>query len=167
MGDRIAVMKDGLLQQLDSPQVLHDHPANLFVAGFIGSPAMNFFPATLVQDNGTTYAEAAFFRAPLAASAARATGREVIVGVRPEDIDDMSARGSEGARDGHLPIEASVEVVEFLGNEFQLHLRAAGDSSFVARVSTDTRTTPGATIRLGFDTRKVHVFDRATEEALQ
>ncbi|MDQ3097232.1 MAG: ABC transporter ATP-binding protein [Chloroflexota bacterium] len=167
MGDRIAVMKDGLLQQLDSPQVLHDRPANLFVAGFIGSPAMNFFPATLVHDNGTTYAEAAFFRAPLTASAGRSTGREVIVGVRPEDIEDMSARGSDGARDGHLPIEASVEVVEFLGNEFQLHLRAAGDSTFVARVSTDTHTTPGAPIRLGFDTRKVHVFDRATEEALQ
>lgn len=167
MGDRIAVMKDGLLQQLDSPQVLHDRPANLFVAGFIGSPAMNFFPAKLVQEGGATHAEAAFFRAPLAASAARASGREVIVGVRPEDIDDLSVRGPEAARDGHLPVDAKVEVVEFLGNELQLHLRAAGESSFVARVSTDTHTTPGAPIRLGFDTRKMHVFDRATEEALQ
>ncbi|MGI8877094.1 MAG: ABC transporter ATP-binding protein, partial [Candidatus Limnocylindria bacterium] len=166
MGDRIAVMKDGLLQQLDSPQALHERPANLFVAGFIGSPAMNFFPGKLVQDNGTTYAEAAFFRAPLAASAARATGRDVIVGVRPEDIDDLSTHGSAGSA-GHLPVEANVEVVEFLGNEFQLHLRAAGDSPFVARVSTDTQTQPGAPIRLGFDTRKLHVFDRATEEALQ
>ncbi|MBA3376621.1 MAG: sn-glycerol-3-phosphate ABC transporter ATP-binding protein UgpC [Actinobacteria bacterium] len=167
MGDRIAVMKDGILQQLASPQVLHERPANLFVAGFIGSPAMNFFPAKLVQDAGITYAEAAFFRAPLVASVGRATGRDVTVGVRPEDIDDLSTRGSEATRDGHLPVEANVEVVEFLGNEFQLHLRARGDSTFVARVSTDTQTQPGAQLRLGFDTRKLHVFDRATEEALQ
>ena len=167
MGDRIAVMKDGLLQQLDSPQVLHERPANLFVAGFIGSPAMNFFPATLVRDSATLYAETSFFRAPLAASAARATGRDVTVGIRPEDMDDLSTRGPEATRDGHLPVEATVEVVEFLGHEFQLHLRAAGGSTFVARVSTDTQTKPGAPIRLGFDLRKMHVFDRATEEAIQ
>lgn len=167
MGDRIAVMKDGLLQQLDTPQALHEHPANLFVAGFIGSPAMNFFPAKLTHDAGALYADAGFFRAPLSASTARAAGRDVVVGIRPEDIDDLTMRDSEVRRNGHLPLDATVEVVEYLGNEFQLHLRAAGDISFVARVSTDTQTQPGAPIRLGFDARKLHVFDRATEEALR
>ena len=167
MGDRIAVMKDGLLQQLDTPQALHERPANLFVAGFIGSPAMNFFPAKLAHDAGETYADAGFFRAPVSASAARSAGRDVIVGVRPEDMDDLTTRGAEVRQNGHLPVDATVEVVEYLGNEFQLHLRAAGDTTFVARVSTDTQTQPGAPIRLGFDARKVHVFDRATEEALR
>ena len=167
MGDRIAVMKDGLLQQLDTPQALHQQPANLFVAGFIGSPAMNFFPAKLTKDGDAMYADAGFFRAPVSASIARSAGRDVVVGVRPEDIDDLTTRDAEARRNGHLPVEATVEVVEYLGNEFQLHLRAAGDVSFVARVSTDTQTQPGAPIRLGFDVRKLHVFDRATEEALR
>jgi multiple sugar transport system ATP-binding protein len=166
MGDRIAVMKDGILQQLDTPQALHERPANLFVAGFIGSPAMNFFPAKLTQTDGQTYADAGFFRAPVPAAAERSAGRDVVVGVRPEDIDDLAA-GDHERRNGHLPVDASVEVVEYLGNEFQLHLRAGGETTFVARVSTDTQTQPGAPIRVGFDTRRLHVFDRATGEALR
>ncbi|MDE3101470.1 MAG: sn-glycerol-3-phosphate ABC transporter ATP-binding protein UgpC [Chloroflexota bacterium] len=156
MGDRIVVMKDGLLQQIGSPQELHDHPVNLFVAGFIGSPAMNFFPATLTPE-GT--ADTGFAKVPVNAKAA--AGRDVIVGIRPEDVRDLS-RQPEG---GTLPVDATVEVVEFLGNELQLHL-AAGGRTFVARVPTDTRTQPGASLRVGFDLRKTHLFDTSTEEAI-
>jgi len=159
MGDRIAVLKEGVLQQLDTPQLLHERPANLFVAGFIGSPAMNFFPATVVGAPEAAVADAGFFRAPLSGPAARSLGKEVVVGVRPEDI-------SAAQQNGHLIVDAQVEVVEFLGNELQLHLNADG-KPFVARVSTETRTRPGAPIRVGFDLRKMHVFDRATEAALR
>jgi len=157
MGDRIAVMKDGLLQQTGTPQDLHDHPVNLFVAGFIGSPAMNFFPATV---SGSA-ADTGFVKVPLDGRAERAAGRQVIVGVRPEDIHDL-AREPQEAR---LPVDARVEVVEYLGNELQLHLAADG-RTFIARVSTDTQTLPGANIRVGFDMRKMHLFDSTTEEAI-
>ncbi len=157
MGDRIVVMKDGLLQQVGSPQDLHDHPVNLFVAGFIGSPSMNFFPATVTAE-GT--ADTGFAKIPVAARAAAA--RDVIVGIRPEDIHDLSREG----QNGKLPVDATVEVVEYLGNELQLHLAADG-RTFVARVSTDTQTQPGKTLRIGFDLRKTHLFDKATEEAIR
>jgi multiple sugar transport system ATP-binding protein len=162
MGDRIVVMKDGLLQQVGSPQDLHDHPVNLFVAGFIGSPAMNFFPATVATEAGRSVADTGFAKVPLDARAERAGGRDVMVGIRPEDIHDLSRE----AQDGKLPVDATVEVVEYLGNELQLHLVADG-RSFVARVPTDTQTQPGATLRIGFDLRKTHLFDKATEEAIR
>ena len=162
MGDRIAVMNAGVLQQLDTPENLHERPTNLFVAGFIGSPAMNFFPATIKSDGGGPIADAGFFRAPVRGAAADAVGREVVLGVRPEDIDDLAS----AQQNGHLPVEARVEVVEFLGNELQLQLSADGQT-FVARVSTNTQTKPGATLRVGFNLRKLHVFDKATEAALR
>lgn len=161
MGDRIVVMKDGLLQQVGAPQDLHDHPVNLFVAGFIGSPAMNFFPATVATEAGAPVADAGFAKVPLDPGAGRAAGRSVIVGIRPEDIHDLSRE----PQNGKLPVEATVEVVEYLGNELQLHLAADG-RSLIARVPTDTRTQPGAKLRVGFDLRKTHLFDRATEEAI-
>jgi multiple sugar transport system ATP-binding protein len=162
MGDRIAVMCDGVLQQVDTPEALHDRPANLFVAGFIGSPAMNFFPATIQGSPDAASADAGIFRAPVWGAAALAGGREVVIGVRPEDIEDLAHVPPNGA----LPVEATVEVVEYLGNELQLHL-AAGDHSFVARVSTDTQTRPGAKLRVGFDLRRMHVFDKASEQAIR
>jgi multiple sugar transport system ATP-binding protein len=162
MGDRIAVMSDGILQQLDTPENLHERPANLFVAGFIGSPAMNFFPATVTGSPGQAVADAGFFKAPLGGQAAAAVGKDVILGVRPEDIDDLAYQ----RQDGHLPVEARVDVVEFLGNELQLIL-AADNQTFVARVSTQTQTRPGATLRVGFNLRKLHVFDKQTEVALR
>jgi len=157
MGDRIAVMKDGILQQVGSPQELHDRPVNLFVAGFIGAPPMNFFPARA----SASAADTGFASVPLNGHGGRVAGREVIVGMRPEDIHDLARTDPSGK----LPVEARVEVVEYLGNELQLQLSAAG-RSFVARVSTGTQTTPGAAMRVGFDLRKLHFFDQATEEAI-
>jgi multiple sugar transport system ATP-binding protein len=161
MGDRIAVMRDGILQQIDTPENLHARPANLFVAGFIGSPAMNFFPAKLTGSADAPIVDAGFFKAPLATKSPLATGKDVVVGIRPEDID----AGSVADLTNHVPVDARVEVVEFLGNEFQLHLSASGQT-FVARVDTRTQTQPGASIRVGFDKAKLHVFDKQTEEAI-
>jgi multiple sugar transport system ATP-binding protein len=161
MGDRIAVMRDGILQQIDTPENLHAHPANIFVAGFIGSPAMNFFPAKLSGTPDAPVADAGFFKVPIAASAARSIGKDVVVGIRPEDID----AGQPAGQEDHVPVEAKVDVVEFLGNEFQLHLSSAGQT-FVARVDTRMQTQPGATIRVGFNRSKLHVFDKQTEEAI-
>lgn len=162
MGDRIAVMKDGLLQQVGPPQDLHDRPVNLFVAGFIGSPAMNFFPATVTGSAGEAAADTGFARVPLGHRADRLLGREVVIGLRPEDIHDLTREG----QDGRLPVEARVEVVEYLGNELQLYL-AADSKTFVARVAADMQTQPGASLRVGFDLRKVQLFDKATEEAIR
>jgi multiple sugar transport system ATP-binding protein len=161
MGDRIAVMRDGVLQQIDTPENLHARPGNIFVAGFIGSPAMNFFPAKLSGTAGAPVADAGFFQAPLAAGKGGAMGRDVVVGIRPEDI----AAGALASQNGHVPVDAKVDVVEFLGNEFQLHLSSAGQT-FVARVDTRTQTQPGDSIRVGFDRSKLHVFDKETEEAI-
>jgi multiple sugar transport system ATP-binding protein len=161
MGDRIAVMRDGILQQIDTPENLHARPSNIFVAGFIGSPAMNFFPAKLTGTAAAPVADAGFFQAPLAAGKGGTLGRDVVVGIRPEDI----AAGALASQNGHVPVEAKVDVVEFLGNEFQLHLSSAGQR-FVARVDTRTQTQPGDSIRVGFDRSKLHVFDKETEEAI-
>jgi len=156
MGDRIAVMREGVLQQVGSPQELHDRPVNLFVAGFIGSPAMNFFPATVTSAGGESIADAGFAKVPLNGSGKGA--RELIVGIRPEDIGISS--------EGRLPVSTKVEVVEYLGNELQLHLRA-GERTFIARVPADTRTEPGADLRVGFDPRRLHFFDGTTEQAIR
>ena len=161
MGDRIAVMRDGLLQQIDTPENLHARPANVFVAGFIGSPAMNFFPAKLGGSAAAPVADAGFFQAPLAAGKGGPMGRELVVGIRPEDID----AGALAAQNGHIAVDAKVDVVEFLGNEFQLHLSTAGQT-FVARVDTRTQSHPGDSLRVGFNRSKLHVFDKETEEAI-
>jgi multiple sugar transport system ATP-binding protein len=107
-------------------------------------------------------ADTGFVQVPLNGHRERLEGKEVIIGMRPEDIHDLARTSPEGK----LPVEATVEVVEYLGNELQLHLNAAG-RAFVARVSTDTQTVPGATMQVGFDLRKLHFFDSATEEAIR
>jgi len=162
MGDRIAVMKDGVLQQIGTPQDLHDRPVNLFVAGFIGSPSMNFFFAKVIGPPGEAAGDTGFAKVPLGHRADPLLGRDVVLGLRPEDIHDLSRQ----PQDGRLPVETKVEVVEYLGNELQLYLAANG-STFVARVSADTQTQPGASLRVGFDVRKLQIFDRATEEAIR
>ena len=162
MGDRIAVMSEGVLQQLDTPENLHEKPVNVFVAGFIGSPAMNFFPAKSVGSDGQVAADAGFFRAPARGADGAGPGKELILGVRPEDIHDLATTAPRDM----LPVEAKVEVLEFLGNELQLEL-SAGGQTFIARVTTETQTRPGATLRVGFDLRKLHVFDKQSEVALR
>ena len=172
MGDRIAVLRDGVLQQLDTPEVLHDRPANLFVAGFIGSPAMNFFEGKLVGAPDEPRVDTGAFAAPLPhgarTSAREWLGKAVVYGIRPEDVEDARlarpAPAGNGAGDG-LTVEATVEVVEYLGNELQLHCSIDG-KSFIARVPKRVDARPGAKIPLRFQTARAHVFDAASERAL-
>ena len=168
MGNRIAVLKDGILQQLDTPQNLYDHPTNMFVAGFIGSPAMNFFDATLVQDDRGIWVDTGVFRVKVPQQIAEEPrvkshlGTEVIFGIRPEDIHDP-----EFAPPGIVaaPIEAQIDVKELMGNEIFLYL-LAGNKQFIARVDPRTSAPIGQTIPMVINMDNMHLFDPQTEEAL-
>jgi multiple sugar transport system ATP-binding protein len=132
MGDRVAVIRKGMLQQVDNPQALYEHPNNLFVAGFIGSPAMNLFEATLSQDDsGALAAEFGSFRLPIpdsllsARPALRAyDGRKVALGIRPEDLEDATLASDAPA--AHR-IEAVIDLVEALGSDVVVHFRIDAD----------------------------------------
>jgi multiple sugar transport system ATP-binding protein len=192
LGDRVCVLRDGVLQQVDSPQVLYDHPANLFVAEFIGSPAMNLAEAELVQQPGGLAVRFGphELRIPerLAASrplAAHAGGR-VVLGIRPEDID-------ERAGDGDAALDVTVDIREDMGAEVFLHfgidappLRAtaleeiAGEdaaevaqiqthehgTTWIARVGRSAASREGDRVRLGVNASLLHFFDLETGAAI-
>jgi multiple sugar transport system ATP-binding protein len=161
MGDRIAVMKDGILQQVGTPQELYDHPDNVFVAGFIGSPAMNFatVKATEGQDLMLGGAKLNLAGAAAKAAADRPQGADLLIGFRPEHLDI-----AEGA-DGVVRIPARVDVVEYLGNEELIHAQAEGNE-IVALIPSDRKVKPGEQIELGVPLDKLHVFDPETEKSL-
>jgi multiple sugar transport system ATP-binding protein len=150
MGDRIALMYDGILQQVGAPGEIYDHPANLFVAGFIGSPTMNFVRA-VVQDGS---AKTSGFAVRLS-TAVRAG--DAILGFRPEAITDRV--------DGNAPIEMQVEIVERLGSDQFLYGKSASDV-ITARVDPHMQVSAGDRVRLGLDPRSLHLFDPETERAL-
>ena len=167
MGTRIAVMKDGLLQQVNSPQELYDHPANVFVAGFMGSPSMNFFDATLVMEDGKMYADCKDFRV-LAPEDRHAVykpylGKEVIMGVRPEHIHDP-----EFAPPGIIPalVEAKVDVTELMGHEIIAYF-ATPHTQFLGRFDPRTQVRVGMTTHSAFDMSRMHIFDKQTEKAIR
>jgi multiple sugar transport system ATP-binding protein len=159
MATRIAVMNKGLLQQLDSPQHLYDKPANLFVAGFIGSPAMNFFPATLVKADGGLVIDTEDFQVKipeqLAGTYMPHAGKKVIFGIRPEDIHNpiFAPQNIHAA-----PIEAKVDVTELMGYEILLYM-VSGKNSFVARVDPRTRFQIGEKVQLVVNMDNFHIFD--------
>ncbi len=166
MATRIAVINRGKLQQLDTPQNLYNFPANLFVAGFIGSPAMNFFPAK-IRKNGKLVADAGEFTVALPAKSAKAfepyVGKDVIFGIRPENIHDAEFVPSniQAAK-----IAAKVDVTELMGNEILLYL-LTGKNTFVARVDPRSKMKVGDKVDVVFDMDKFHVFDAATEQAVR
>ncbi|MCY3738895.1 MAG: sn-glycerol-3-phosphate ABC transporter ATP-binding protein UgpC [Gemmatimonadaceae bacterium] len=166
MGDRIVVMKDGRIQQNDSPLNLYNFPANQFVAGFIGSPSMNFFEGRLTNGGGGLVFDEGGVQLPLPASQAGGlgdhAGQEVVLGIRPEDIHDPAtmAPGVDA-----IEIEATVEVVEPMGNEVFLYL-TTGRSSFVARVDPLHVPAVEQRVRLAVEIGKAHYFDRETEVSL-
>ncbi len=167
MGTRIAVLKDGVLQQLDTPQNLYDHPANKFVAGFIGSPAMNFFDARLVAEGDTLYVDTGSFRVRVpaeqaAALRARNAPEEIIFGIRPEDIYD--AAFLPAGLPGTDRVEVTVDVIELLGAEMYLYL-LSGPHSFLGRVDARTRVRPGQKMEVALNMAHMHIFDRVTERA--
>ncbi|MGH2375086.1 MAG: ABC transporter ATP-binding protein, partial [bacterium] len=166
MGDRIVVMRDGLVQQVDSPLNLYEKPANLFVAGFIGSPAMNFIEATIARRDGQMVVDADSFKmdipADIAALAKDWSGRKVIFGIRPEDIQDRAfARDLNPA----WALRAMVDVHEPLGSDVILYL-STGPHSIVARVDAHSDAKMGQQADVVFNMRKMHLFDPETHQVI-
>jgi multiple sugar transport system ATP-binding protein len=164
LGDRVVVMKDGVVQQVGEPLELYNTPANRFVAGFIGSPAMNFADVTLTAGNGKVWAEAPGLRIGLPEPVAhRVNGRnggKATVGIRPEDIH---IAGPADPADSCFDVE--VEVVEQLGSEILLDTRA-GNSTFVASVDPTLRTRVHDRLKLAMNPARLHLFDAQTEAAI-
>ena len=167
MATRIAVMNAGLLQQIDTPQNLYDHPDNLFVAGFIGSPAMNFFPAAVEREDGKLVVNADSFKVKIPESKASTyepyVGKRVVFGLRPEDIHNPEfAPPNIDAQ----PVDTQVDVTELMGNEIFVYLKT-GEHSFVARVDPRTRVHMGDEVPFVFNMDNMHIFDRETEQAVR
>ena len=168
MGDRIVVMKDGIIQQIAEPMELYHHPANMFVAGFIGSPPMNFFKGTIARKNGAPFFQeetnsasgATGFSVRLpeekAAALTAYDGKKIVLGLRPENITDQS-----GASDA--TIEATAEIIEPLGAETYLYA-ATGGHSFVARIQNAHQ--PKTRVALKLDLTNANCFDPVTERNL-
>ncbi|HVD48138.1 MAG TPA: sn-glycerol-3-phosphate ABC transporter ATP-binding protein UgpC [Candidatus Limnocylindria bacterium] len=152
MGDRIAIMNAGILQQVGTPGEIYDHPANLFVAGFIGSPTMNFVPAT--AQNGSAKASGFTVKLPKPLEA----GKKGTLGFRPEALTDRIT-------DEANSMQMKVDVVERLGSDQFLYGQVGGDA-VTARVDPRMKVDPGDTVKLGLDTRTLHFFDAETELAL-
>ncbi len=165
LGTRIVVLKDGFIQQVDTPHNLHDKPNNLFVAGFIGSPAMNFLTSKVVKKGSDAILK--FGENEIILSDAKAKklldggyeGKDVILGIRPEDIHDEQIF-LESSKDSI--VTAKVEVTEFVGAEVFLHLTINGES-VTARVNPRSPAKTGDTIKVALDLNRIHVFDKETE----
>ena len=186
MGDRVAVLKDGVLQQIDEPSTLYQSPDNLFVAGFIGAPAMNLRQARLVADNGSWALELGSNRMPLADSVvadrpslASYDGRGVVVGIRPEAMEDASVVSGDD-----LPrLTVEIELTEALGSDLLIHfpldapaidsgdpdaLKDLDDTTLmVARVDPSSRARPGDCLELVVETGRLHFFDPDTLLAIR
>jgi multiple sugar transport system ATP-binding protein len=186
MGDRVAVIKDGYLQQVDTPQNLYDHPANIFVAAFIGSPSMNLYDATLsvVGDGGTIrFGSHTLALAPESLAARPAlrnyNGKRVVLGVRPEDFEDASK--ASDVREGAV-IKVSVQLLEALGSEIMVHFRVdattvdSGDpdaveeqgtsANAVGRFHPRSRVQPGETADVAVAIENLHFFDAESRLAI-
>ena len=158
LGDRVVVMKDGRVQQIGAPLELYGSPANRFVAGFIGSPAMNFVDVAISGAGGSLWAEAPNFRIRVPERIAAQAGRRITLGVRPEAL-----RIANGTDDFSFPTE--VDVLEPLGNEILLNFRV-GDVPMVARVDPSVRVKVHENLRLALDPARLHFFDPQSEAAL-
>ncbi len=188
MGTRIVVMKDGFMQQVDTPQNLYDYPINQFVAGFIGTPQMNFFPAVLTQKKGKTYVEFTNNNKILLPKTVEAriknpedyinTGKPIVLGVRPEDIHDEE---NFIAASPDTVVKAFIEVLEKLGAETQIYCKldykegetvenatdSIADSSYmVAKIDSRSLVNRGEVVELALDARHIHLFDGATEMSI-
>lgn len=166
LGDRIVVMKDGLIQQVDSPVKLYEYPANKFVASFIGSPPMNFLNGKIVAQNGDYFFQESGAKLRLLPQhhkkIEKYAGKDVIFGIRPEDIYDKIF--AQDARP-EFTITATVEMVEPMGSEIYLYLNT-GNNNFVVRVSNQDTATVNQDLQVVFDMSKAHFFDIDTEEAI-
>ena len=167
LGDRIVVMKDGVVQQVDTPQNLYEKPVNLFVAGFMGSPQMNFLDAVVDVKGDTAYLKVAGSEIPLPPAKSKKlieggyAGKTVTFGIRPEDVYD-SEMFIETAK---CVFESTIKVYELLGAEVYLYFDLA-EFPITARVDSRTTARPGDTVKFAFDVEKIHVFDKETEQVI-
>jgi multiple sugar transport system ATP-binding protein len=160
LGDRVVVMKDGRVQQIGAPLELYGQPANKFVAGFIGSPAMNFVEVAISADG--RWAEAEGLRLQVPERVRARGGQRLTLGVRPEAL--QLANGADGGAAGN-GFATRVDVMEPLGNEILLNFRAGG-SAMVARVDPGARVKAHDSVRFAVDAERLHFFDAGTEDAL-
>jgi len=159
MATRIAVLNKGILQQMDTPQQLYDYPANLFVAGFIGSPSMNFFDGKIVKKDGHLSVDLKSFQVKIPKEKQKTyenlIGQDIIFGIRPEDIHNpMYVPPSIDAES----VDTKVDVTELMGNEIFLYL-LNGEHSFVARVDPRTRVSMGDKMQVVFNMGNMHIFN--------
>ena len=165
LGTRIVVMKDGVVQQVDTPQHLYEQPGNLFVAGFMGSPQMNFLDAQIAEKGGDLIAKVGEYDVVIPAAKAKVlkdggyVGKTVVLGIRPEDIHDsqMFIEASPS-----VPMTSTVKVYELLGAEVFLYFDVNG-TQVTARVDPRTTAKTGDPIKFAFDMEKSHFFDKETE----
>ena len=169
MGDRIAVMKDGVLQQCETPMEIYNHPVNMFVAGFIGTPSMNFIPVKLDKSTGGGYViDAGAFQ--IAAPDTQKgqldswVGKNVTLGVRPADIFDKNLKNPIEATPSNT-LRTQVEVSEPMGDIVTLYL-LAGSHSLVATIDAETQAKDGQSLDIVFDLAKTHLFDTETQKAI-
>ncbi|MBH8598669.1 ABC transporter ATP-binding protein [Thermoactinomyces sp. CICC 10523] len=169
MGDRIVVMRDGVIQQVDTPTEIYNKPANMFVAGFIGSPSMNFVEGSLIEESGDVYFTTTGAKVKIPAGKASGlreqgyVGKEVVFGIRPEAVHDEPVF-FEASPDSAF--EGKVEVAENMGAEMYLYMSGFGEKWLTARVNARTQYAPGARIKLAFDMNKAHIFDKETEKTV-
>jgi multiple sugar transport system ATP-binding protein len=164
MGDRIVIMKDGLIHQVGAPLEVYAQPQNQFVAGFIGSPAMNFIKCTVGAKDGQLCFSHAGFSLPVPSARAKALAaykdKPVTMGIRPEDLHEATPQDPANS-----VVDATVEVVEPIGHEIYLDVMV-GESEIIARVSPDTPAKVGQKIKLAATTEKLHAFDQQSEKAI-
>ena len=173
LGTKIVVMKDGLIQQVGAPQSIYDNPVNLFVAGFLGSPSMNFFRCTvkaeennrtaLLLDDAKTVKKVYLDGTRGKQIADRYNGRHVILGIRPEDIYEFDEAKKLGIENESVDVDESVVNREMLGAEVILYFDEQG-KTLAVRLSPENQTQVGEKVSLYFDMEKAHVFDPETEE---
>ena len=168
MGDRIVVMKDGFIQQVDTPQNLYDFPTNMFVAGFMGSPQMNFIDGTVTKDGDKYSIHFGQYAVPIPQEKNKDdvlkdyVGKNIVLGIRPENVHDepdFLAKATEGI------VEADVEVTELMGAETYLYLSCEGNS-ITARVEPTSTAKTGDRIKIAFELAKLHLFDKETEKTI-
>lgn len=169
MGTRIVVMKDGIVQQVDSPQEIYNNPANIFVAGFIGSPQMNFIDGTIKEEGGKYFACFQSEKIEMPMDKARLLkekgyiGKNVIIGVRPEHLDDDQELV---AANPTTVIKSKVEVTELMGAESYIYTKL-GDQNITVRVNGSTKLQNGQEAKFYVDANKIHIFDKETELKLE
>jgi multiple sugar transport system ATP-binding protein len=161
-------MKDGVIQQVDTPQNLYEKPCNLFVAGFMGSPQMNFLDATVKVNGDVANLEIAGHQIPLPPAKSKKLidggydGKVVTFGIRPEDVYDSEMFIEASPQS---VFESTVRVYELLGAEVYLYFDLQ-DFNITARVDSRTTARPGDNIKFAFDVEKIHVFDKETEQVI-